>query len=137
MPEGHPLPEYVTLLIVMPVGLAIGTPVEVTVDFVVVGSSPPSPGIESVGRMPAKAIVGISSTDRSKCIFVRDLAIYSLDFVIQSLDYLDSHTNSVILPRTHPQRCVFVHINTLFSHAMKLCRRLDDFGQPHSRQAHH
>lgn len=144
MPEGHPLPEYVTLLIVMPVGLAIGTPVEVAVDFVVVGSSPPSPGIESVGRMLAKTIVGISSTDRSKCIFVRDLAIDRLDFVIQSLAYFDFHMNSVILPvsfypgrRTHKQRCVVVHINTLSNYAIKLCRRLDDFGQPHSKQAHH
>lgn len=68
MPEGHPLPEYVTLPIVIPVGLAIGTPVEVAVDFVVVGSNPPSPGLESVGSMPAKAIIGINSTGRSKCI---------------------------------------------------------------------
>lgn len=67
VPEGHPLPEYVTLLIVIPVGLAIGTPVEVAVDFVVVGK-PGSPGIESVGRMPARAIAGISSTGRSKRI---------------------------------------------------------------------
>lgn len=68
VPEGHPFPEYVTLLIVIPVGLAIGTPVEVAVDLVVVGSNPPSPGIENVGSMLARAIVGISSTDRSKYI---------------------------------------------------------------------
>lgn len=73
VPVGHPLPVYETLLIVIPMGLAIGTPVAVAVAFDVVGSNPPSPGIESVGRIPAITDVGISSIG-SSCIMRKGLA---------------------------------------------------------------
>lgn len=95
MPEGHPFPEYVTLLMVMPVGLAIGTPVEVAVDFVVVGN-PGSPGIDSVGRMPARATAGIKNTGRSRRIFVMELAADRLRF--SEFSCSSSHTRNKQCP---------------------------------------
>lgn len=68
-PEGHPLPEYDTLPMVIPVGLEIGAPVAVVDDFDVVGSNPGSPGTDRVGSMPATQHIGASSI-RSDCILI-------------------------------------------------------------------